>query len=109
MYKYFDICTNIIIFVLKIQLLKMSKLSQSKQLKYKIKELIEENDMSQHTLAKYLDVSFKTMYNWCNLALYDNSSIPGDQLIRIAFFFERSVEELHNRKQFDTLILDYSS
>jgi DNA-binding XRE family transcriptional regulator len=79
----------------------MSKLSQSKQLKYKIKELLESEGANQLMLARYLDVSIKTMSNWCNIALSESSSIPGDHLIRIAFYFEITVEELHFAKQFE--------
>lgn len=79
----------------------MSKLSQSKPLKYKIKELLEKEGATQLMLAKYVDVSFKTMSNWCNITMSENTSIPGDQLIRIAFFFDITVEQLHYEKQFE--------
>jgi transcriptional regulator with XRE-family HTH domain len=87
----------------------MSKVPQSRQLKYKLKELLENNGISQPTLAKYLDVSFKTIFNWCNLDINDLGSIPGDQLIRIAFLFEKSIEELHNERHFEFLTRNYNS
>lgn len=78
-------------------------MSKSIQFKYRLKQMMEFEGISQVFLAKYLNVSNNTVNNWCNIKATDHTSIPGDALLSISFLLGRTIEEIHNKKHFSTL------
>lgn len=81
----------------------ISKELKAKDLKYRLGDILKKNNWSQPQLAAYLKVSYKTVWNWCNLDQDDATSIPGDALVRISFLFKVRVEDIHNKKHFKAL------
>lgn len=58
-----------------------------------LKKIREDRDVKAQTLANYLGVDRKTLYNWEN-----GKDIPSSMLLKIADFFHVSTDEILGRK-----------
>lgn len=81
----------------------MPPIYKSKETKYRLKFFCEKNRISYNTLASELRVHHKTVYDWANIGVDSDKSIPGDHLIRLAARFKTSIEKLHSPEHYKSL------
>lgn len=68
----------------------------SKKLKYKIIALMKEKNLSAMDVATKCQVHVQSVYNWGNIEINDDSSIPADKLRLMAMLFDKSMEQMYN-------------
>ena len=69
--------------------------------RYMLKEIREDSDVSVKTLAEYLQVDRKTIYNWEN----KTTDIPSSMLIKLADYFHVSTDYLLGRSELNEYVL----
>ena len=104
LYNYFVICTIYGYICPYKKHKKMGRIYNDTRItKYRIKELCQKRGKAYSELASALSVSVQTVYNWCNISPESPTSIPGDLLIKIAHFFNTTVEKLHTPEHYKSL------
>jgi transcriptional regulator with XRE-family HTH domain len=74
----------------------------SKKLKYKIIALMKEKNFSAMDVATKCQVHVQSVYNWGNIEINDDSSIPADKLRVMANIFKVSMEDMYTTKELIT-------
>lgn len=63
---------------------------------------MKEKNLSAMDVATKCQVHVQSVYNWGNIEINDDSSIPADKLRLMAKLFDKSMEQMYNHELITT-------
>jgi hypothetical protein len=74
----------------------------NKQLKYRILEFKELNQLTFRSIATFCQVTERQVVNWSQIEIDSHTSIAGDSLRLLSQMFSCPMEELHTKEDLIT-------